>query len=304
MLGQGERMLGQRGTGCVHEGFLKNPNAKVVVKRIYRGYKHAKEVFTTELSIMSQLEHRNIMPLISWSNDGGEFLLVYGYMSNGSLDNHLLGNGMQLPRKARFNIALDLSSALHYLHQESEKCVLHRDIKSANVMLDSKINVKLGVFGAPMFLDHPDLALQTRKMVGTLDFVAPEYYYQGREACGIRKHKDEESQLGLVDWVRELYGAWNVLQAADERLNVDFNKHEMACLLVAVLWCAHPIAKQRPKISQAIENQGFPPSLLSLEIGSQLSTILCHWRAQAQWTDISVSSWPSTAHMPAKPTST
>ena len=122
---------------------------------------------------------------------------------------------------------------------------MHCDIKSTNVMLDSKCNAMLGDFGAAMFLDQPDLALQTRKMVGTVGYVAPGF--QGRAgkeadvysfgvlvkiACGIKKHKDEESHLGLVEWAWELYGAGNVLEAAGERLNMDFNKHEMEYLLI------------------------------------------------------------------------
>ncbi|KAJ6912704.1 hypothetical protein NC651_015211 [Populus alba x Populus x berolinensis] len=126
---------------------------------------------------------------------------------------------------------------------------MHCNIKSTNVMVDSKYNAMLGDFGAAMFLDQPDLALQTRKMVGTVGYVAPGFYYQGRAgkeadvysfgvlvleiACGIKKHKDEESHPGLVDWAWELYGAGNVLEAAGESF--------------------HPTAKQRPKISQAIE---------------------------------------------------
>ncbi|KAG6769184.1 hypothetical protein POTOM_024801 [Populus tomentosa] len=166
------------------------------------------------------------------------------------------------------------TESIVYLHEESKKCVMHCDIKSTNVMLDSKCNVMLGDFGAAMFLDQPDLALQTRKMVGTFGYVAPGFYYQG---FGIRKHKDEESHLGLVEWFWELYGAGNVLEAAGESV--------------------HPTAKHRPKISQAIEvlklevpkpnlpfemtpffwelkhliplNQAFLPPLLSLENGCQ-----------------------------------
>ncbi|KAJ6332059.1 hypothetical protein OIU76_010443 [Salix suchowensis] len=137
-------------------------------------------------------------------------------MSKGSLNKHLQRNGRHLPWKTRFNKVLDLSPALLYLHEESKKCVLHCDIKSPNVMLDSKCKTMLGDLGAAMFLDQPDLALQTRKMVGKFGNVAPRFSYQGR--------------------------------AADERLDMDFSKHEMDFNKQE-----HPIAKQRPKISQAIE---------------------------------------------------
>lgn len=135
---------------------------------------------------------------------------------------------------------------------------MHCDIKSTNVMLDSKCNAMLGYFGAAMFLDQPDLALQTRKMVGTVGYVAPGF--QGRAgkeadvysfgvlvkiACGIKKHKDEESHLGLVEWAWELYGAGNVLEAAGERLNMDFNKHEMECFIDC--WIVYVVFTQLPR---------------------------------------------------------
>ncbi|KAJ6921839.1 hypothetical protein NC652_015706 [Populus alba x Populus x berolinensis] len=145
-------------------------------------------------------------------------------------------------------ISVESQFSIVYLHEESKKCVMHCDIKSTNVMLDSKCNAMLGDFGAAMFLDQPDLVLQTRKMVGTVGYVAPGFYHRGRAgkeadvysfgvlvleiACGIKKHKDEESHLGLVEWAWELYGAGNVLEAAGERLNMDFNMHEMEYLLI------------------------------------------------------------------------
>ena len=132
-------------------------------------------------------------------------MLVYGYMLEGSLNNHLQRNGRYLPWKTRFNKVFDLSPALLYLHEEPKKCVLHCDIKSPNVMLDSKCKTMLGDLGAALFLDQPNLALQTRKMVGKFGYVAPGFSYQGRAgkeadvysfgvlvleiACGIRKHR-------------------------------------------------------------------------------------------------------------------
>ncbi|KAJ6741790.1 hypothetical protein OIU85_015927 [Salix viminalis] len=127
------------------------------------------------------------------------------------------------PWKTRFNKVFDLSPALLYLHEESKKCVLHYDIKSPNVMLDSKCKTMLGDLGAALFLHQPDLALQTRKMVGKFGHVAPGFSYHGR--------------------------------AADERLDMDFSKHEMDFSKHEMDFSKqeHPIAKQRPKISQAIE---------------------------------------------------
>ncbi|KAL6336985.1 hypothetical protein AAG906_036299 [Vitis piasezkii] len=142
-------MLGQGGTGRVYKGFLTD------------------SVFMAELKIMSQLECRNVVSLIGWCIDQGELLLVYDYMFNGSLDKYLFGNNrmhlswnlfgnnrMHLSWNLRYNVVLSLASALLYLHEESGQCIPHRDVKSANVMLDFNFNAKLGDFGAAQFLDQ------------------------------------------------------------------------------------------------------------------------------------------------------
>ena len=156
-------MLGQGGTGRVYKGFLTDSGR---IKRIWASYEHAKEVFMAELKIMSQLECRNVVSLIGWCIDQGELLLVYDYMFNGSLDKYLFGNNrmhlswnlfgnnrMHLSWNLRYNVVLSLASALLYLHEESGQCIPHRDVKSANVMLDFDFNAKLGDFGAAQFLN-------------------------------------------------------------------------------------------------------------------------------------------------------
>ena len=157
-------MLGQGGTGRVYKGFLTDSGR---IERIWASYEHAKEVFMAELKIMSQLECRNVVSLIGWCIDQGELLLVYDYMFNGSLDKYLFGNNrmhlswnlfgnnrMHLSWNLRYNVVLSLASALLYLHEESGQCIPHRDVKSANVMLDFDFNAKLGDFGAAQFLDQ------------------------------------------------------------------------------------------------------------------------------------------------------
>ncbi|XP_019077095.1 L-type lectin-domain containing receptor kinase IX.1-like [Vitis vinifera] len=157
-------MLGQGGTGRVYKGFLTDSGR---IERIWASYEHAKEDFMAELKIMSQLECRNVVSLIGWCIDQGELLLVYDYMFNGSLDKYLFGNNrmhlswnlfgnnrMHLSWNLRYNVVLSLASALLYLHEDSGQCIPHRDVKSANVMLDFNFNAKLGDFGAAQFLDQ------------------------------------------------------------------------------------------------------------------------------------------------------
>ncbi|KAI9111166.1 hypothetical protein K1719_017777 [Acacia pycnantha] len=104
----------------------------------------------------------------------GNFLLVYELMPNGSLDAHLSGKKPPLPWNMRHKIALGLATGVLYLHEEWQQCVVHRDIKSSNMMLDSNFNVKLGDFGLAKLVDH-DLAPQTAGLAGTMGYMAPEY---------------------------------------------------------------------------------------------------------------------------------
>ncbi|PIA34382.1 hypothetical protein AQUCO_03800177v1 [Aquilegia coerulea] len=265
-----ERKLGEGGFGKVYRGVLNNTKLEVAVKRISRGSRQGKREYMTEVKIISRLRHRNLVQLIGWCHDQCEFLLVYEYMPNGSLDTHLFGKQNSLSWDIRYKISLGLASALFYLHEEWEQCVVHRDIKSSNMMLDSCFNVKLGDFGLARLMDH-ELGPQTTGLAGTLGYLAPEYVRTGRAskesdvfsfgvvaleiACG-KKSVDpmvKDSDVGLVEWVWDLYGSGMLLSAVDERLCMEFDKKQMECLMIVGLWCAHPDRILRPTIRQAIQ---------------------------------------------------
>ncbi|GAB4848819.1 hypothetical protein Ancab_003613 [Ancistrocladus abbreviatus] len=133
-----------------------------------------KRQYITEVKVISRLRHGNLVQLIGWCHDKGEFLLVYEFMPNGSLDSHLFGKKAPLSWPVRYKVALGLSSALLYLHEEWEQCVVHRDIKSSNIMLDSSFNVKLGDFGLARLMDH-ELGAHTTGLAVTWGYMAPEY---------------------------------------------------------------------------------------------------------------------------------
>jgi serine/threonine protein kinase len=122
-----ERKLGEGGFGSVYRGFLKEPGLDAAIKRMCKGSRQGRKEYASEVRIISRLRHRNLVQLIGWCHGGGELLLVYELMPNGSLDAHLYG-GALLPWPRRREIVLDLASALLYLHQEWEQCVVHRDV--------------------------------------------------------------------------------------------------------------------------------------------------------------------------------
>jgi len=195
-----DRKLGQGGFGAVYKGNFFDPDLPVAVKKISKGSRQGKKEYITEVKVISPLRHRNLVKLLGWCHEKGEFLLVYEFMPNGSLDSHLFGKRIPLSWNLRHKIALGLASGLLYLHEEWEWCVVHRDIKSSNVMLDSSFNVKLGDFGLAKLIDH-ELGPQTTVIAGTLGYLAPEYISTGKAS----KESDVYS-FGLSSWRSQLVG--------------------------------------------------------------------------------------------------
>ncbi|KAM7470587.1 hypothetical protein LguiA_008770 [Lonicera macranthoides] len=142
-----DEKLGEGGFGGVYRGFSRELNSYVAVKRVSRESKQGIKEYASEVKIISRLRHKNLVQLIGWCHQRGELLLVYEFMENGSLDSHLFKERSLLTWEVRFKIAQGIASALLYLHEEWEQCVVHRDIKSSNIMLDSSFNAKLGDFG-------------------------------------------------------------------------------------------------------------------------------------------------------------
>ncbi|GLT46887.1 hypothetical protein SLA2020_206160 [Shorea laevis] len=219
-----DRKLREGEFGAVYRGYLSNLDMLIAIKKISRGSKQGKKEYVTEVKIISQLRHRNLVQLIGWCHDKSEFLLVYEFMPNGSLDSHLFGRRSPLSWAVRYRITIGLASVILYLHEECEQCLVHRDIKSNNIMLDSNFNVKLGDFGLAKLMDH-ELSLMTTGLAGTLGYMAPEYIRTRRaskesdvfsfgvvilEIVTGKKSMDpnvDKPDLGLMEWVWDLYGS-------------------------------------------------------------------------------------------------
>ncbi|KAL6202104.1 hypothetical protein ACLB2K_025815 [Fragaria x ananassa] len=269
-----EQKLGQGGFGGVYKGFVKDLNSYVAVKRISKGSKRGLKEYATEVRIISRLRHRNLVQLLGWCHKKKELLLVYEFMPNWSLDSHLFKQKSLLTWEARYKLAQGLASGLLYLHEGWEQCVLYRDIKSSNIMLDSNFNAKLGDFGLARLVDHGKQS-QTTVLAGTMGFMAPECVTTGKAskktdvfsfgivaleiACG-RTPIDlnmERHQINIVEWVWKLYGEGSVIEAADPKLCGEFDKKQVECLMIVGLWCAHPDYIMRPSIQQAIQVLNF-----------------------------------------------
>ncbi|GLT98022.1 hypothetical protein SLE2022_155550 [Rubroshorea leprosula] len=275
-----EEKLGEGGFGSVYKGLLRGSNSYVAVKRVSRRSRQGIKEFTSEVKIISKLKHKNLVKLIGWCHEK-ELLLVYEFMPNSSLDSHLFKGRSLLPWKLRFKIVQGLASGLLYLHEEGDFCVLHRDIKTNNIMLDLNFNAKLGDFGLARLVDH-EKGSRTTLMAGTIGYMAPECHRTGKAsketdvysfgvvalemACGRRsiEPKYDENEASLVAWVWEAYENQRLFDVVDKKLSKDFDFKEMECLLIVGLWCAHPIDTVRPSIKQAMQVLNFDTALPKL----------------------------------------
>ncbi|KAM4108863.1 hypothetical protein ACB094_03G077600 [Castanea mollissima] len=225
--------LGEGGFGGVYRGFLSESNAEVAVKRVSKKSKQGKKEYISEVTIISHLRHKNLVQLIGWCHEQGELLLI------------------MLIWPMRYKIALALASALLYLHEEWEQCVVHRDIKSSNVMLDSNFNAKLADFGLARLVDQ-ELGSQTTVLAGTIGYIVPECVITGKVSKKPIQSQAKPNKISLVEWVWNLYGKDQLIEAVDKRLSMEYDEVQMQRLMVVGLWCCHPDPTIRPSIRQVI----------------------------------------------------
>ncbi|CAL5334796.1 unnamed protein product [Camellia sinensis] len=269
------RIIGHGAFGTVYKGILPESGGIVAVKRCSHNGQ-GKAEFLSELSIIGTLRHRNLVRLQGWCHEKGEILLVYDLMPNGSLDKALFESRMPLSWFHRRKILMGVASALAYLHQECENQVIHRDVKTSNIMLDEGFNARLGDFGLARQIEH-DKSPDATVAAGTMGYLAPEYLLTGRAtektdvysfgavvlevASGRRPiEKEEASGVGrvgvgtnLVEWVWGLHREGRLLVAADSGLDGEFDESEMRRVLLVGLACSHPDPLARPTMRGVVQ---------------------------------------------------
>ncbi|CAI0437732.1 unnamed protein product [Linum tenue] len=261
------RIIGHGAFGTVYKGIVTETGDIVAVKRCSHN-SQGKTEFLSELSIIGTLRHRNLVRLIGWCHEKGEILLVYDLMPNGSLDKALFESRMILPWSHRRKILHGVASALAYLHQECENQVIHRDVKSSNIMLDEGFNARLGDFGLAKQVEH-DKSPDATVAAGTMGYLAPEYLLTGRAtektdvfsygavvlevASGRRPIEKANGNGNLVEWVWGLHREGRLLTAADPRLEGEFEEGEMMKVLLVGLACSHPDPLVRPMMRNVVQ---------------------------------------------------
>lgn len=263
-----DELLGSGGFGKVYKGTLAN-NTVVAVKCVSHDSKQGLREFMAEISSMGRLQHKNLVQMRGWCRRRNELLLVYDYMPNSSVNKWIFDKPKQVMSwEARKRVLADVAEGLNYLHHGWDQVVVHRDIKSSNVLLDSDMRGRLGDFGLAKLYTHGEVPNTTR-VVGTLGYLAPEVVTMASPTaasdvysfgvvvlevvCGRRPIEtavESEDEEVLIDWVRQKYVEGRLSEVADTRIKGEYEVEEMESVMKLGLSCCHPDPARRPTMRE------------------------------------------------------
>ncbi|XP_052201099.1 G-type lectin S-receptor-like serine/threonine-protein kinase At1g11330 isoform X2 [Diospyros lotus] len=271
-------MLGQGGFGPVYKGKLLD-GQKIAVKRLSRSSQQGLKEFMNEVMVISKLQHRNLVRLFGCCIEREEKMLIYEYMPNKSLDVFLFDPQKQelLDWSKRLKIIDGISRGLLYLHQDSRLRIIHRDLKASNILLDESLSPKISDFGLARIFGANEDQANTRRIVGTYGYMAPEYAMEGRfseksdvfafgilllELVSGRKNTsfyNDEQFSNLLGYAWKLWNEHKAVELIDSGIVSQGSQMEMLRCIHIGLLCVQEFARDRPTMSMVL-------SMLSSEI--------------------------------------
>ncbi|BBN15737.1 protein MpRLK-Pelle_RLCK-Vb [Marchantia polymorpha subsp. ruderalis] len=282
-------VLGEGGYGIVYRGQLVD-GTLVAVKKLLNNRGQAEKEFRVEVDAIGRVRHKNLVRLLGYCAEGAAHrILVYEYVDNGNLEQWLhgpLANSNALNWDARMKIVMGTAKGLAYLHEALEPKVVHRDVKSSNILVDGQWNAKVSDFGLAKLLGSGKSHVTTRVM-GTFGYVAPEYantgllnersdvYSFGVLLMEIITGRDPvdysrpSGEVNLVDWLKMMVGNRRSEEVADPRLEIKPTSRALKRALLVALRCVDPDSVKRPKMGQVVhmlEAEDFPFRDVSLSI--------------------------------------
>ncbi|KAM1668331.1 hypothetical protein ACFX1X_047767 [Malus domestica] len=266
-----ENKLGEGGFGDVYKGTLNNGKIVAVKKLAILQSDRAKANFLNEVTLISNVHHRNLIRLLGCCSKGPELLLIYEYMANSSLDRFIFGPRKgSLNWKQRTDIIIGTARGLAYLHEEFHVCIIHRDIKTSNILLDDSFQPRIADFGLARLLPDDKTHLSTR-FAGTLGYTAPEYAIHGQLSekadtysygvvvleiiSGQRSSEVKSDAMGefLLEKAWKLYENGLHVELVDATLDPnDYKPEDVKKIIEIALMCTQSSPALRPTMSEIV----------------------------------------------------
>ncbi|KAH9300457.1 hypothetical protein KI387_012040, partial [Taxus chinensis] len=267
-----EVKIGEGGFGAVYRGTLVD-GQEVAVKVCSATSIQGMREFKTELTLLSEMRHENLVPLLGYCSEKDQKILVYPFMSNGSLQDRLYGeaaNRKPLDWQTRISIALGAARGLLFLHSGGERCIIHRDIKSSNILLDHSMVAKVADFGFSKYAPQDGDSNVSLEVRGTAGYLDPEYYSSqqltvksdvfsfgvvlleiicGREPLNIHRLRSEWS---LVEWAKPFIQESNIDAIVDPVIRTSYAPEAMWRVVETAMTSVEPFSVRRPYMEDIV----------------------------------------------------
>ncbi|KAL0723296.1 hypothetical protein Bca4012_037895 [Brassica carinata] len=261
-----DNQIGEGGFGIVYQGILQDGQVVAIKRAKKEHFENLRKEFKSEVDLLSKIGHRNLVKLLGYVDKGDERLIITEYVRNGTLRDHLDGTrGSTLNFNQRLEIVIDVCHGLTYLHSYAERQIIHRDIKSSNILLTDSLRAKVADFGfargGPSDSNQTHILTQVKGTVGYLD---PEYMrtYQltaksdvysfgillveiltGRRPVEAKKSHDQRI---TVRWAFDKYNEGKVLELVDPKARERVDDKILKKMFSLAFQCAAPTRKERP----------------------------------------------------------
>ncbi|KAH9757224.1 protein kinase domain-containing protein [Citrus sinensis] len=267
-----ENLIGKGGSSQVYKGCL--PDGKELAVKILKPSEDVIKEFVLEIEIITTLHHKNIISLLGFCFEDNNLLLVYDFLSRGSLEENLHGNKKDPAAfgwSERYKVAMGVAEALEYLHSGSAQRVIHRDVKSSNILLSDDFEPQLSDFGLAKWASTSSSHITCTDVAGTFGYLAPEYFMYGKVndkidvyAFGVvllelltgRKpisNDHPKGQESLVMWAKPILSSGKVTQLLDPALGNNYDYDQTERMVLASILCIRRDPRARPQMSLVLK---------------------------------------------------
>ncbi|KAJ0982654.1 hypothetical protein J5N97_010909 [Dioscorea zingiberensis] len=265
-------MIGEGGFGAVFRGTLPHGEEVAVKVRSATSTQGTRE-FDNEVTLLSTVRNENLVPLLGYCCENDQQILVYPFMSNGSLQDRLYGEASKrkvLDWPTRLSIALGAARGIMYLHNFAGRCIIHRDIKTSNILLDHSMCAKVADFGFSKYAPQEGDSGASLEIRGTAGYLDPEYYstqqlssksdvfsfgvvlleiVTGREPLNIQRPHNEWS---LVEWAKPFIRESRIDEIVDPSIKGGYHAEAMWRVVETALVCLEPFSTYRPNMTDIV----------------------------------------------------